>query len=100
MKSVFVLLASYEGVVPCCELHEPPWDNFWDFFSPEGFIALIVFWVVFMAVVALVRGQIGIFKRDLSVLPRSRWFYIFLVVASLIALIIVYQKLCWAMQCV
>ena len=100
MKSVFALLASYEEVVPCYELHEPPWDSFLDFLVPEGLIALIVFWAVLLAVVALVRGQIGIFKRGLPVFPRSRWFYIPLAVASLVALILLYQEFCRAMQCV
>ena len=101
MNPFFTLLASYDQkVVPCYEIHPPPWENFWDFLFPEGLIGLIVFWAALLAVIALIRGQIGIFKRGLPVLSRSRWFYIPLAVASLVALVLMYQELCRAMQCV
>ena len=100
MGPFFTLLASNQQVIPCYEMYEHPYPNFGAFFFPDGFIVLIVFWAVVLTVVALVRSQIGIFKRGLPVLPRSCWFYVFLAVASLVGLILLYQKLYWAMQCV
>lgn len=101
MNPLFTLLASYDQeVILCYEMYEHPYPNFGAFFFPDGFIVLIVFWAVVLTVVALVRSQIGIFKRGLPVLPRSRWFYILLAVASLVGLVLLYQMLYRAMQCV
>ena len=101
MSPIFTLLASYDHqAVPCYEINGPPWDSFWDFLIPEGLIGLIVFWAALLAVIALVRGQIGIFKRGIPVLPRSRWFYIFLAGASLVALSILYPWLNLQFSCV
>lgn len=100
MGPFFTLLASNQQVIPCYELYEHPYPTFWSFFLPDGFIILVVFWAVVLSAVALVRSQIGIFKRGLPVLPRSRWFYVFVAVASLVGLILLYQVLYRAMQCV
>ncbi|MHC4855682.1 MAG: hypothetical protein ACYS72_04695 [Planctomycetota bacterium] len=100
MGSISTLLASSREVIPCYELHEHPYPNFGAFFFPDGFIVLVVFWVVVLGVIALGRSQIGIFKKGLPVLPCSRWFYVSLVIISLVGLILLYHKLYSAMQCV
>ena len=101
MNPFFTLLASNDHeIISCYEMYEHPYPNFWAFFFPDGFIVLIVFWAVVLTAVALVRSQIGIFKQGLPVLPRSRWFYILLAVASLVGLVLLYHELYWAMQCV
>ena len=79
MNPTITLLASNGAVLElamCGPISH--WDSVFILVTP-----LVIFGLL-LTVVALVRSQIGIFKRDLPVLPRSPWFYVLLAVVSLV----------------